>query len=113
MAYEPWDINQAMKAKTAQLYNGATVQPYDYTNSGYGMVGGNSNDGGLFSDWTGQDKVAGITGVGELGLGLLNYLGNRKVQKSQIRGLDQQVKQSQYDVGAHKNFISGSNEAFR
>ena len=105
--YEPWNVNNALTVKPTQQYQGGQVQTGDYMNSGY-----ESNDGGLFSDLSGQDMFDGALGVGQLGLGLFNFLENRKFNDARIKGLNEQIASSQYARGAHKNFVSGSRQAF-
>ena len=71
-----------------------------------------TGDGGLFADLSGNDMVDGVMGIGQLGLGFMNMLDNRKVKKAQIAGLNEQIASSKYARGAHKNFVSGTAAAF-
>ena len=108
---EPWNVNQAKN--TTQLYTGGTPQYGDYTNSGYDLSGNTtSNDGGLFSSLSGRDMMDGLMGAGQLGLGLFNFLENRKFNDARIKGLNEQIANSQYARQAHKDFIGGTNRAF-
>ncbi len=107
---EPWNVNSALTVKPTQLYTGGQVNAGDYTNSGYDF---NSNsDGGLFSDLTGSDWMDAGMGIGQLGLGLFNYLGNRDVQKAQIKGLNQSVDQSKYAMQRSKDLDAANRKAF-
>ncbi len=108
---EPWNVNNGLAVKP-KLYTSGVPQAGDYTNSGYGMMNGADNDGGLFSSLSNSDMIDGIGGAGQLGLGLLNYFQNRDVTKAQVGALNQQVAQSQYAIDDHKKFKSGSAAAF-
>jgi len=89
----------------------------DPMGSYYGMgdslySGGNTNDGGLFSSISNSDLIDGIGGIGQLGLGFMNYLENKKNSKMQRNALGQQIKQSQYAIDTDKQFKSGTRSAF-
>ena len=92
---EPWNVNNALTVKPTQLYTGGTPQYGDYINSGYGTYG-QDNDGGLFSSLGGKDMMDGVMGVGQLGLGLFNFLENQKYNKARIAGLNESIASSQY-----------------
>ncbi len=115
-AYTGKPLADPMKATTEYMINPTPDTSLDISGlvpnstAGYGAE---MNDGGLFGDLTGTDMVDGAGGIVQGGLGLLNYFDNQKVRKAQVRGLNQQVAQSQYGVQRHKDFISSSNNAFR
>jgi len=71
-----------------------------------------TGDGGLFSQMSGSDWMDGAMGVGQLGLGLMNYFENKKNSKMQRAGLQQQIDQSKYAIGANKQFKSDVSSAF-
>ncbi len=81
---------------------------WDFNSAGNSM----GNDGGLFSNLSGNDWMQGAMGAGQLGLGLMNYFENKKVKKAQIAGLNEQIASSKYARNTHSNFVSGTAKAF-
>ena len=71
-----------------------------------------TGDGGLFSQMSGGDMVDGAMGAGQLGLGFMNYLENKKNSKVQRAGLNQQIAQSKYAVDTDRTFRTNTRSAF-
>jgi hypothetical protein len=94
---------------------GLLLATQGYLDKGYKYdptTGAELNDGGLFSNLSGNDYIDGAMGLGQLGLGYMNFLSNKKVRNAQIKGLNQQIAESKYGVQAHKNFVGGTKKAF-
>ncbi len=107
------DNDASLVRRGTELGNSYGDQSGYMDSLGYGNIGvDGGGEGGLFSSLTGTDIIDGISGFGQLGLGLFNYLDNKPVKKAQIRGLNEQIDSSQYARGAHKDFVSGSRNAF-
>lgn len=67
---------------------------------------------GLFDSWSGKDMLGGAMGIGQFGLGLMNYFNNRDMIKNQRRATDQQIAESKYSIQHHKDFSDGVRKAF-
>ena len=77
---------------------------------GYGADA--SNQGGLFDSWSGKDMLDGALGVGQMGLGLMNYFQNKDMNKARMKGLNEQIKSSKYARNRHNEFVGNTRGAF-
>lgn len=64
---------------------------------------GNAQGSGLFGIGTSNQWGAGL-GVAQFGLGLASYLDNRKFQKKQMEGMDEQLAQAKDDAYATQQY---------
>ncbi len=114
--------NRQPRSAVAPVNEALSYVNNDYGYGNYGGEQGNwdfnsagnpmGNDGGLFSNLSGNDWMQGAMGAGQIGLGLMNYFENKKNSKAQRAGLQQQIDQSKYAVQTNKDFKAGTAAAF-
>ena len=85
-----------------------TAGDYDFYNGGSDVNGGGKSS----LDWTGKDMVGVGLGVGQLGLGILNYRANRDMQKTQMAGINENIAASKEQRKNRRTFIGSTNSAF-
>lgn len=71
-----------------------------------------AGDGGLFSTLSTNDMIDGIGGIGQLGLGLMNYFENKKFNKARIAGLQENIAASRYARERHRAVSTHNDRAF-
>lgn len=100
--------------------NPETFANYDFSNIGAGVLGTDPTSGGLVgninetlgTNMTGGDLLKGAMGVGQLGLGVLSYLDQKKTAGKQRELMGQQIAQNKFLLDQAKGRQADISKAF-
>jgi len=63
-------------------------------------------------DWTGKDMLGAGLGITQGVLGVANYFENKKLRKTQMAGINENIAASKEQRKNRRSFISGANSSF-